>query len=852
MGQFINKSSSFWKPPTTLTTKAAISTNPALNANQTIAESARVMFQQGAEAVAQATQQVSAVIKDAVATQPTSAHLASALSYQPNLQIQDAQGQKTEASRYLNANELKLVAQLPPHLQRQLLSVNSSQPVGEVRQQIQTRLQSVINQLVSGQSGGAEVVSFKNRDNRAWELESLLGVATSIQRLPLSQQRQLAGVSFVRAAQPELAPGFERHLIANMATTATAGEYDIQSKSVVLFDRGVQDSFPAINQNLKHSLRAIDQKGHSEEIRQLQKLLNPYLSVLNQPTIAEDGDWGAKTAQGLRIVQIELMARHAQSHYRLTPDQQKELNTLRTLAASPQFDMINHMTDIKGRMQNLQLLPDPHMKQLLSEFVNSDFGENSLRFLIQDISNDFRTSPQVTRVEEIMTHEMGHHFQLGLKNESYYISEFSKLSNWRETANNNIADGYVSGVYSTEDLLDVYNVLASDGQQDQGRYRAALSPDQRSQRFVSNYAATDPMEDFAESYKTFVLEPAKLMKASPEKFFFINALPAIQAQGKGKGELSYTHYLPSSSGESLTGGDRSRPTIETIVREVLREQYRQEPTDAHVQDFIRKQFNQMLRPAASTQTPALSREVVTSITSAHKSLLDEVGISLIAAPKTRAVAKPDADQAVLKKLHEQTLRLIVSQNSDSQAKNFFSRFSKPGEVDKLFPEASDKLKRQLKDPAFSAMFLAMGQIGGYAHFLNRVQGVEIQDQQAYKSAQGYFSRVMETPSALMSTQVFGQTWNYLRGLGSEVYNPEASKVSRALDFFTTLETNPKLALPDVWDQLPPAFQEKLYDRRFLNDVSGNQGRYLPSEKDTQALLDQLIANIEFQRRLEEF
>lgn len=756
-----------------------------------------------------------------------------------------------KAKVYLNAEEIQALKKLPTHYCNQIMDIAANTPKGPARALILNNLEKVVNELV--QTGK---VQFKGRNGRDWELSSLLNVASAVNRLPIAQRKQLAGISFIRAPHPEAPAGLKTGLLSEVAMQSIAAHYDIKEKAVMLYDRGIQESFPALGSALKQSLRTIETASQTPAanttIGELQKMLNPYLKAMGENTIPEDSRWGSSTERAVRMVQIELLGRYARQTYPLTPQQKSEITELKTLAKSSQFDMISRMTDLHDKMKNLNLLPDPEMQKLLQEFAKSDFGTASLRFLMQDISNDFRSQSeatkvssgllpvqkasgnQISRIEEIMTHEMGHHFELGLKNESQYISEFSKLSNWRETDSNNQADGYIKGSYSGEDLLDVYNVLASDGKMDAGLYKPELSPEKRSQKFVTTYASTDPMEDFAESYRTFVLYPKTLLQSSPEKFFFINSLPTIQSRKTGAGAREKAHYQPQE--------------IESMVRQVLLERHHASPTPEHVKSFIRDSFETIMGTHPNQPSLHLDPEVILAIVETHRSLLQRADMPYI--PTDRIYKQNNPDNEVFQELNSKTRDLIVSHGQNQAAKQFFQRFESPNQVDQLFPDASDALKKQLKDPSFSSMMLALGQIGGHAYYINQLQNKEMTDNKEYKQAQDFFHTVIKEPSALLSKQTFTQSWNYLRGLSSEVFNPESHQVDATVRFFQRLEDNPAQVFPEYWDKLPNDFKELLQNRRFINAISGDQGRYLPSPENIRKTLQQVMDVQEYEQGLQ--
>lgn len=794
----------------------------------------------GAETIAayakSASGQVQKTTQDAYAVMASAVGSASSSvqQFSSSLMIEDAKGARTAASNYLNPAELKLLQQLPENIRRQILSIDQSQPVERVRSQMQERAKSAIQQIIR-----SDHVKFKDSGVQ-WELGSLLSLANAINRLPSGQLQQLENITFERRERPEMPSGVKLGMIDKIASDTIAGHYDINRKTVTLYNRGVEDGFPVLGESLRQNLRVIQNKGSSEDIRQLQKLLNPYMVLLQQPALSEDGNWGNNTARAIRMVQAELLSQHLQKNYQVSPQQLAELKMVTTLAASPQFDLITRMTDIQQKMQNLNLIPDPHLKQLLQEFSRSEFGEASLKFLMQDISSDFRSTPGVSRVEEIMTHEMGHHFQLGNGNESYYIGEFAKLSNWRESATGEKADGFINGLYSSEDLQAAYHKLACNCQQDKGKYQAALSPAERSQKFVSDYAATDPMEDFAESYKDFILNPVKLMAKSPEKFFFMNSLEALQTRKTG---------ITVRDGQTESGKTYDDKEIEKFVSLVLSERYQQTPSEASVKTFISEQFKNLMDLKPGQRKFDLNSDAVLAMVEAHKNLLGNVNAQEQLLFKNSQCISGGGDELVFRNLHQQTKRLVESQGQDPEAKAFFQRFNQPQAIDKLFPQASPEMRQQLKDPSYAAMTLALGKIGGYGLYLNQLGQTQQTKDQSVDSAKSFFGGLMEQPAAIFSNKTLTHSWNLLRGAASSIYDPVQSRTSEALAFFDQLETNPEKALPDIWNQLPAEFQDLLRDKRFIESLSGNEGRYVPSSESARKVFKEVVDMLEFQRSL---
>ncbi|MGV3523488.1 MAG: hypothetical protein ACO1RX_04650 [Candidatus Sericytochromatia bacterium] len=785
------------------------------------------------------------------------AHVASAVRNQPSLTLEDSQGRKVQANQYLNAQEealLSRLCELDPALKSQLLNLNSrGASVATVRQRLVSNLEQSIRQMTEGGK-----ITFTSEAKRSWQVEDLLGLALAVKQLPIAQRKQLDGVTFHRAERPALPQGVPVGMLERIASDTIAGHYDVENKMVKLYDRGAQDGLPPLSNQLQQSLQNIRNRSNKEDVRQLQRLLNPYLAGMKEAAIPEDGSWGPKTTKAIRMVQTELIAHYAESSGRpLSANQKAELNRLRVIAASPQFDMIARMTDLSGRLQQLNLLPDAHMQQLLQEFARSEFGEASLKVLMQDISNDFRSMQgQISRVEEIMTHEMGHHFQLGIRNESHYITEFAKISDWRETASGDIADGFIDGMYSNEGLADVYGILASDKTVDQGHYHvgnSSRSPESRSQMFVSTYAATDPMEDFAESYKTFVLDPVSLYKASPEKFFFINSLPAIQARLNSQqsdrvdGQLQKSHYFSARAGDAVDREGKNRMRLEEIVRKALEDKYQITPTDEHIKQEIRTQFEKVMGLSAH-RTQSLKPDIVMSMLDTHQDILNWAGMPPVSVRQLTRFR--DADEAVFNTINRQMLDGLRS-GSTRNTRAFLEKLKSPAQIDTLFPKASPELRAKLKDPTFMAMTLTLSQISAQGLYLNELRNVEYRDQQAYRNSESYFTQSGGNLGSLLRSESLSQGFNLVRGWASgQILNPEAGKIEAGERFLLKIEQNPRQMFPELWNQLPEAFQELLQDRYFLQQASGDRGRVKPSAEVTRQTLQQIMEVVEYQRSLE--
>ncbi len=841
MGDFINKAVGQFRP--------APPNAPAPKRSMTILAAANASTEIPAPNAPQATPN-----KNQIAiSSHLSTDVATAIYSQPEFFQVNSSPLLDKAAQYLNAKELQSLKAIHPEFQPEILKQlenTDGLSVGQVRKKIQTGTEQAVNKIMlraysASEKKPTEVFKFEGRNGRDWSLETMLSLTSTLQKLPQSQRKKLSGLTLIRDSRPAAIPGMESNLLAQMASSALAGQYDIQNKSVVIYDRGLEDGFPALNQDLKQSVRTLQQKKAGATIKEAQQLLNPFLVGMGKAKIPETGSWGPETERGLRMVQIELLDRHLENNHNLKPAQRQELNSLKALAASPLFDMMNSMKDFSARIQDLNLLPDQEMRSLLQEFSKSEFGESSLRFLLQDISDDFRSNgDSVSRAEELVLHEIGHHFQLGQSNETYYISEFSKLSNWKESVRNEAADGYIGGVYQSEELLDVYNNLASNGKIDAGAYHVDHSTHDHSSHFVSAYAATDPMEDFAESYKTFILEPAKLMAASPEKFFFMNALASIQSEKRVSGNAEKTHY--------------DLATVKSLVKHAYSVKNNvTNPPDAQIKEFTYQIFERIKDPAAE---PKFLSTTASAILESHREVLDWSGqIANYVSPSSntkaavataRNLPQRDKSEALLTGLLSANLKAAKNSDSPAEAQAKMAQASKPQQLQVLFASESTSTKEAIKDSAYASMLIATARISGQAHYLHDLKTSENQDQQDYQAAHRFKDQAIKSPSALFSTETFTHGWSLLRETVSKAYNPEERQSSASVDFFTKLETNPQNALPDIWNQLPDHFKERLYDQRFINSLSGNQGKNTPASfQDAAKEIDGIMEMVDFERSM---
>jgi hypothetical protein len=111
-------------------------------------------------------------------------------------------------------------------------------------------------------------------------------------------------------------------------------------------------------------------------------------------------------------------------------------------------------------------------------------------------------------------HESGHGIQLGgrpgdtkaekVRRERLLMREWSGLSGWRN-ADGSAASGYKRVGHAFEPIYKTSDVRVAE--------RGAV---------ITNYAASDPSEDYAEYTRFFYTQPVEALRTSPEKFLYLN------------------------------------------------------------------------------------------------------------------------------------------------------------------------------------------------------------------------------------------------------------------------------------------------------------------------------------------
>ncbi|HEY9722574.1 MAG TPA: hypothetical protein V6D47_11185 [Oscillatoriaceae cyanobacterium] len=165
---------------------------------------------------------------------------------------------------------------------------------------------------------------------------------------------------------------------------------------------------------------------------------------------------------------------------------------------------------------------------------------------------------QASRMEQVLTHEFGHQVEFGPAAEPdlQLMSEWAKLSGWQDAKGNPAIgvevgasgdqSGLAASVRPTKTDNFVYQDFTKEITPQEVQATAAQIPDpQLRAEFlqtakikknlqaaiketvgadVKGYSMASPLEDFAESYRAFYMDPATLAKSAPDKFLFLNSI----------------------------------------------------------------------------------------------------------------------------------------------------------------------------------------------------------------------------------------------------------------------------------------------------------------------------------------
>ena len=203
---------------------------------------------------------------------------------------------------------------------------------------------------------------------------------------------------------------------------------------------------------------------------------------------------------------------------------------------------------------------------------------------------------QATRMRETMTHEIGHQVMFGKEIDLSALKEWSTLSGWK-SKNGEIAlgvnengglTGFDASVRPTRTDNFVYENFTEDLTPARIKQVAAAIGDpelrrefEQTAKVKSNlkaaikeifgvealgYSMTDPMEDFAESYRAYYLDPALLVKKTPDKFLYLNAISRKFAPDQVAGLFQEHGRDAQKVATQLAGSGLSQETLDKVFR----------------------------------------------------------------------------------------------------------------------------------------------------------------------------------------------------------------------------------------------------------------------------------------------
>jgi hypothetical protein len=125
----------------------------------------------------------------------------------------------------------------------------------------------------------------------------------------------------------------------------------------------------------------------------------------------------------------------------------------------------------------------------------------------------------------LLLHELGHAVLLGDGNEAARVAAWSTLAGWGETDDpTDLADGFVGGGFENERPIVASRLLLGLPRGDDVHYVPAAHPHPGGGLgFPTGYAAFDPIEDHAESFRLAHTDPEALGRASPARLLAAGA-----------------------------------------------------------------------------------------------------------------------------------------------------------------------------------------------------------------------------------------------------------------------------------------------------------------------------------------
>lgn len=203
---------------------------------------------------------------------------------------------------------------------------------------------------------------------------------------------------------------------------------------------------------------------------------------------------------------------------------------------------------------------------------------------------------QATRMKETLTHEIGHQVQFGKEMDLASINEWAKLSGWKNASGegsvvvdeNGVLRGFDTDVRPTRTNNFVYENFTEDLTPAKARevlkdihdpelkreFEQTLKVKQDLRGAIKEifgvealgYSMTDPLEDFAESYRAFYMDPELLVKKAPDKFLYINAQSRRFAPDQVQDFFARSNKDPKKVATELAGTGIAQETVDRVFK----------------------------------------------------------------------------------------------------------------------------------------------------------------------------------------------------------------------------------------------------------------------------------------------
>lgn len=204
---------------------------------------------------------------------------------------------------------------------------------------------------------------------------------------------------------------------------------------------------------------------------------------------------------------------------------------------------------------------------------------------------------QASRMKEVLVHEIGHQVQFGQDLEMNQFAEWAKLSGWQNADGSPAVGltgaGQLTGfnpdvrptrtnnfVYEdfTKDLTPEAVKTAADAIKDPELKAEFLQTAKIKKNLMGaiketfgveakGYSMTNPLEDFAESYRAFQMDPELLVRKAPDKFLYLNANSAKYTPEQIQVFFERAGKDPKATATSLlTNSGLNQTTIEKVFK----------------------------------------------------------------------------------------------------------------------------------------------------------------------------------------------------------------------------------------------------------------------------------------------